>query len=99
MAGGLENKLLMRLAKKEFKVSVDAIDEKPLIVGFKQIAKPNHRRIIIAARLSAALLGEWTEFSDLGLSRGWRLYVFFAPAGAGLVLLLDTFFFYDKSKE
>jgi hypothetical protein len=64
------NRFFDALANHEFKVSVDAIDEKTLILGFQKIAN----RITIAnyrgpdcRRCAANASGH--EFSDLGLSR------------------------------
>jgi len=65
------NRFFDALANNEFKVSVDAIDEKTLIVGFQKIANRITVGLIYRGpdcrRCAADASGH--EFSDLGLSR------------------------------
>jgi hypothetical protein len=64
------NRFFDALANNEFKVSVDAIDEKTLILGFQKIAnriKIANYRVPDCRRCAANAIEH--EFSDLGLSR------------------------------
>jgi ubiquinone biosynthesis protein len=93
------NRFFDALANNEFKVSVDAIDEKTLIVGFQKIANRITVGLIIAALIvSAALLMRVeTSFRIWGYP-GLAIIFFICAAGAGIVLLLNILF-YDKSKH
>jgi ubiquinone biosynthesis protein len=92
------NRFFDALANNEFKVSVDAIDEKTLIVGFQKIANRITVGLIIAALIvGAALLMQMeTNFRIWGYP-GLAIIFFLCAAGAGIVLLLNILF-YDKSK-
>ena len=92
------NRFFDALANNEFKVSVDAIDEKTLIVGFQKIANRITVGLIIAALIvGAALLTRVdTNFRIWGYP-GLAIIFFLYAAGAGIVLLLNILF-YDKSK-
>ncbi len=91
------NKLLDALANNELKVSVDAIDEKTLILGFQKIANRITVGLIIAALIigAALLMRVETSFRIWGYP-GLAIIFFFFAAGAGIVLLF-TILFYDKS--
>ena len=92
------NRFFDALANNEFKVSVDAIDEKTLIVGFQKIANRITVGLIIAALIvgAALLMRVETNFRILGYP-GFAIIFFLCAAGAGIVLLLNILF-YDKSK-
>ena len=93
------NRFLDALANNEFKVSVDAIDEKTLIVGFQKIANRITVGLIIAALIvgAALLMRVETTFRIWGYP-GLAIIFFICAAGAGVVLLLNILF-YDKSKH
>jgi len=92
------NRFFDALANNEFKVSVDAIDEKTLIVGFQKIANRITVGLIIAALIvgAALLMRVETNFRIWGYP-GLAIIFFLCAAGAGIVLLLNILF-YDKSK-
>lgn len=93
------NRFFDALANNEFKVSVDAIDEKTLIVGFQKIANRITVGLIIAALIvgAALLMRVETSFRIWGYP-GLAIIFFICAAGAGIVLLLNILF-YDKSKH
>jgi len=93
------NRFFDALANNEFKVSVDAIDEKTLIVGFQKIANRITVGLIIAALIvgAALLMRVETNFRIWGYP-GLAIIFFLCAAGAGIVLLLNILF-YDKSKS
>lgn len=93
------NRFFDALANNEFKVSVDAIDEKTLIIGFQKIANRITVGLIIAALIvgAALLMRVETSFRIWGYP-GLAIIFFLAAAGAGVVLLLNILF-YDKSKH
>jgi ubiquinone biosynthesis protein len=92
------NRFFDALANNEFKVSVDAIDEKTLIVGFQKIANRITVGLIIAALIvgAALLMRVETSFRIWGYP-GLAIIFFLFAAGAGVVLMLNILF-YDKSK-
>src|SRR5438128_1562852 len=92
------NRFFDALVNNEFKVSVDAIDEKTLIVGFQKIANRITVGLIIAALIvgAALLMRVETNFRIWGYP-GLAIIFFLCAAGAGIVLLLNILF-YDKSK-
>src|SRR5256714_2941875 len=92
------NKFLDALANNEFKVSVDAIDEKTLIIGFQKVANRITVGLIIASLIvgAALLMRVETNFRIWGYP-GLAIIFFLFAAGAGIVLLLNILF-YDKSK-
>ena len=92
------NRLFDALANNEFKVSVDAIDEKTLIVGFQKIANRITVGLIIAALIigAALLMRVETSFRIWGYP-GLAIIFFIFAAGAGVILLFNILF-YDKSK-
>ncbi|HET7227736.1 MAG TPA: AarF/UbiB family protein [Chthoniobacterales bacterium] len=93
------NRFFDALANNEFKVSVDAIDEKTLIVGFQKIANRITVGLIIAAFIvgAALLMRVETSFRIWGYP-GLAIIFFICAAGAGVVLLFNILF-YDKSKH
>jgi len=93
------NRFFDALANNEFKVSVDAIDEQTLILGFQKIANRITVGLIIAALIvgAALLMRVETTFRIWGYP-GLAIIFFLCAAGAGVVLLLNILF-YDKSKD
>jgi ubiquinone biosynthesis protein len=93
------NRFFDALANNEFKVSVDAIDEKTLIIGFQKIANRITVGLVIAALIvgAALLMRVETSFRIWGYP-GLAIIFFLVAAGAGVVLLLNILF-YDKSKH
>jgi ubiquinone biosynthesis protein len=93
------NRFFDALANNEFKVSVDAIDEKTLILGFQKIANRITVGLIIAALIvgAALLMRVETSFRIWGYP-GLAIIFFICAAGAGVVLLFNILF-YDKSKH
>lgn len=93
------NRLFDALANNDFKVSVDAIDEKTLIIGFQKIANRITVGLIIAALIigAAMLMRVETSFRIWGYP-GLAIIFFLFAAGAGIVLLFNILF-YDKSKD
>ena len=79
------------------KVSVDAIDEKTLVVGFQKVANRITVGLIIAALIvgAAMMMRVETTFQIWGYP-GLAILLFLAAAGAGVVLLINILF-YDKS--
>ena len=93
------NKLLDALVNNQIKVSVDAIDEKTLILGFQKIANRITVGLIIAALIigAALLMRVETSFRIWGYP-GLAIIFFLFAAGAGIVLLFNILF-YDKSNH
>jgi Predicted unusual protein kinase len=93
------NRFFDALANNELKVSVDAIDEKTLIVGFQKIANRITVGLIIASLIigAALLMRVETSFRIWGYP-GLAIIFFLCAAAAGIMLLLNILF-YDKSKD
>ncbi len=93
------NKFLDALANNDLKISVDAIDEKTLIVGFQKIANRITVGLIIAALIigAALLMRVETSFRIWGYP-GLAIIFFLCAAGAGVVLLFNILF-YDRSSQ
>lgn len=93
------NRFFDALANNQFKVSVDAIDEKTLIVGFQKIANRITAGLIIASLIvgAALLMRVDTHFRIWGYP-GLAIILFLCAAAAGVLLLLNILF-YDKSKN
>ncbi|MGI8437244.1 MAG: ABC1 kinase family protein [Chthoniobacterales bacterium] len=91
------NKILDAVANNEMKISVDAIDEKTLIVGFQKVANRITVGLIIAALIvgAAMLMRVDTSFRIWGYP-GLAILLFLGAAGAGITLLVNILF-YDKS--
>jgi len=90
---------LEEIANNEMKISVDAIDEKTLVVGFQKVANRITVGLIIAALIvgAAMLMQVETTFRIWGYP-GLAILLFLAAAGAGVVLLVNILF-YDKSEK
>ncbi len=91
------NKILDAVANNELKVSVDAIDEKTLIVGFQKVANRITVGLIIAALIvgAAMMMRVDTSFRIWGYP-GLAILLFLGAAAAGITLMINIFF-YDKS--
>jgi predicted unusual protein kinase regulating ubiquinone biosynthesis (AarF/ABC1/UbiB family) len=92
------NKIIDAIANNEMKLSVDAIDEKTLVVGFQKVANRITVGLIIAALIigAAMLMRVETSFRIWGYP-GLAILLFLAAAGAGVILLVNIFF-YDKGQ-
>jgi predicted unusual protein kinase regulating ubiquinone biosynthesis (AarF/ABC1/UbiB family) len=93
------NKFLDALANNELKVSVDAIDEKKLMIGFQKVANRITVGIIVAALIvgAALIMRVETSFRIWGYP-GLAILFFLAAATAGVVLLVNILF-YDRSDD
>src|SRR4051812_10990308 len=93
------NKIIDAIANNELKVSVDAIDEKTLVIGFQKVANRITVGLIIAALIvgAAMMMRVETSFRIWGYP-GLAILLFLAAAGAGVFLLINILF-YDKSHD
>jgi ubiquinone biosynthesis protein len=93
------NKILDAISNNELKISVDAIDEKTLIIGFQKVANRITVGLIIAAMIvgAAMLMRVETTFRIWGYP-GLAILFFLGAAGAGIFLLVNILF-YDKSHD
>src|SRR5437868_999254 len=91
------NKFMDALANNEFKVSVDAIDEHKLMVGFQKVANRITVGLVVAALIvgAALLMRVETTFRIWGYP-GLSILFFIGAAGCGVALLINIAF-YDKS--
>ncbi len=90
------NKIIDAIANNEMKISVDAIDEKTLVIGFQKVANRITVGLIIAALIvgAAMMMRVQTTFRIWGYP-GLAILLFLAAAGAGVFLLINILF-YDK---
>lgn len=93
------NKIMDAIANNEMKISVDAIDEKTLVVGFQKVANRITVGLIIAALIvgAAMMMRVETTFRIWGYP-GLAILLFLAAAGGGIVLLINILF-YDKGEN
>jgi ubiquinone biosynthesis protein len=93
------NKFIDALANNEFKVSVDAIDERKLMIGFQKVANRITVGLIVAALIVGAtmLMRVETTFRIWGYP-GLAIIFFIAAAACGIILLINILF-YDKSHK
>ena len=93
------NKFIDALANNELKISVDAIDEKTLVLGFQKVANRITVGLIIAALIigAAMLMRVETSFRIFGYP-GLAILLFLFAATAGVILLVNILF-YDKSHK
>ena len=93
------NKILDAIANNELKLSVDAIDEKTLVVGFQKVANRITVGLIIAALIvgAAMLMKVETSFRLWGYP-GLAILLFLAAAAGGVTLLINILF-YDKAEK
>ena len=91
------NRFMDSLANNEFKISVDAIDERKLMVGFQKVANRITVGLVVASLIvgAALLMRVDTTFRIWGYP-GLAILFFLAAAGAGIVLLINIVF-YDRS--
>jgi ubiquinone biosynthesis protein len=92
------NKIIDAIANNEMKISVDAIDEKTLVLGFQKVANRITVGLIIAALIvgAAMMMRVETTFRIWGYP-GLAILLFLAAAGTGVFLLINIFF-YDKGQ-
>ena len=93
------NKIIDAIANNEMKISVDAIDEKTLVLGFQKVANRITVGLIIAALIvgAAMMMRVETSFRIWGYP-GLAILLFLAAAGAGVFLLVNILF-YDKGAD
>jgi ubiquinone biosynthesis protein len=93
------NKILDAIANNELKLSVDAIDEKTLVLGFQKVANRITVGLIIAALIvgAAMLMKVETSFRLWGYP-GLAILLFLAAAAGGVTLLINILF-YDKGEK
>src|SRR4051812_1394279 len=93
------NKFIDALANNQFKISVDAIDEHKLMVGFQKVANRITVGLIVASLIvgAALLMRVETTFRIWGYP-GLAIIFFVGAAAAGVVLLVNILF-YDKSNK
>jgi predicted unusual protein kinase regulating ubiquinone biosynthesis (AarF/ABC1/UbiB family) len=93
------NKFLDALANNEFKIKVETIDERKLMVGFQKVANRITVGLIVASLIvgAALLMRVETTFRIWGYP-GLAIIFFVAAASAGVVLLINILF-YDRSDE
>jgi ubiquinone biosynthesis protein len=93
------NKIIDAIANNEMKISVDAIDEKTLVLGFQKVANRITVGLIIAALIvgAAMMMRVETSFRIWGYP-GLAILLFLAAAGAGVFLLINILF-YDKGQD
>src|SRR5438874_4916409 len=93
------NRFFDALANNEFKVSVDAIDERKLMIGFQKVANRITVGLVVAALIvgAALLMRVETTFRIWGYP-GLAILFFLAAAGCGVALLVNILF-YDKSNR
>ena len=94
------NKFIDAIADGEFKVKVDAIDERKLMVGFQKVANRITVGLIVAALIvgAALLMRVDTTFRIWGYP-GLAIIFFLGAAAAGVVLLINILFYDKSSKE
>ncbi|MEY2506891.1 MAG: ubiquinone biosynthesis protein [Verrucomicrobiota bacterium] len=92
------NKIIDAIANNDMKISVDAIDEKTLVLGFQKVANRITVGLIIAALIvgAAMMMRVETSFRIWGYP-GLAILLFLAAAGAGVFLLINILF-YDKGE-
>ncbi len=93
------NKFLDAIANNEFKVTVDAIDEQKLMVGFQKVANRITVGLIVASLIvgAALLMRVDTSFRIWGYP-GLAIIFFLGAAACGVFLLINILF-YDKSNK
>lgn len=93
------NRFIDALANNELKVSVDAIDEHKLMVGFQKVANRITVGLVVAALIvgAALLMRVETSFRIWGYP-GLAILFFLVAAGCGIALLINILF-YDKSNR
>ena len=93
------NKIIDALANNEMKISVDAIDEKTLVVGFQKVANRITVGLIVAALIvgAAMMMRVQTSFRIWGYP-GLAILLFLAAATGGVILLINILF-YDKGDQ
>lgn len=93
------NKIIDAVANNDLKVSVDAIDERTLVLGFQKLANRITVGLIVAALIvgAAMLMRVETSFRIWGYP-GLAILLFLAAAAGGVTLLISILF-YDKGEQ
>jgi predicted unusual protein kinase regulating ubiquinone biosynthesis (AarF/ABC1/UbiB family) len=93
------NKIIDAISNNELKISVDAIDERTLVVGFQKVANRITVGLILASLIvgAAMLMRVDTSFRIWGYP-GLAIIFFLVAAGGGIALLINILF-YDKSNR
>jgi len=93
------NKIIDAISNNELKISVDAIDERTLIVGFQKVANRITVGLILASLIvgAAMLMRVDTSFRIWGYP-ALAIIFFLVAAGGGIALLINILF-YDKSNR
>lgn len=93
------NKFIDALANNQFKISVDAIDEHKLMVGFQKVANRITTGLIVAALIvgAAMLMRVETTFRIWGYP-GLAIIFFLFAAACGILFLINILF-YDKPNK
>ncbi len=93
------NKILETLANNELRVSVDAIDEKTLTVGFQKVANRIAMGLVLAALIigGAMLMNIESSFTILGYP-GLALILFLLAVG-GSVMMIYSIVFHDLDRS
>jgi uncharacterized membrane protein len=87
------------VTNNEFRVTVDAIDERKLMIGFQKVANRITVGLVVAALIvgAALLMRVDTPFRIWGYP-GLAILFFLVAAGCGVALLINIVF-YDKSNR
>jgi predicted unusual protein kinase regulating ubiquinone biosynthesis (AarF/ABC1/UbiB family) len=93
------NKFIDAISNNEFRVRVDAIDERKLMVGFQKVANRITVGLIVASLIvgAAMLMRVDTSFRIWGYP-GLAIIFFLGAAACGIFLLINILF-YDKSNK
>jgi predicted unusual protein kinase regulating ubiquinone biosynthesis (AarF/ABC1/UbiB family) len=93
------NKFIDAVTNNEFRVTVDAIDERKLMIGFQKVANRITVGLVVAALIvgAALLMRVDTPFRIWGYP-GLAILFFLVAAGCGVALLINIVF-YDKSNR
>ncbi len=94
------NQIMGSLAENDFKINLNAIDEKYLMTGFQKIANRLTAGMILAAMIvgAALMIPIKTSFTILDYPGIAILLFFFAGAG-GLILLFQIFLQDERAKK
>ena len=94
------NRFMDALANNELKVSVDAIDEHKLMVGFQKVANRITVGLVVAALIvgAALLMRVETTFRIWGYP-GLAIIFFLTAAGCGVALLINILFYDNSNRE
>lgn len=93
------NKFIDALVNNQFKISIDAIDERKLMIGFQKVANRITVGLIVASLIvgAALLMRVETTFRIWGYP-GLAIIFFLGAVACGVILLINIVF-YDKSNK